>query len=304
MATISLDLVAPFLCVAERGSFSAAAAMLGVEKSSVSRAVARLEDAVGGRLFHRTTRRVSLTDLGSSVRARLRAPYDSLDAAMQEAASLSSAPRGRIALTCPGDFGAMLLTEALARFSLQHPLVEVQVRLSGRFLDLIEEGLDAAIRISQLPLRDSSLNARKIGSLPVRIYAAPSYAETYGLPRHPREARAHHWIGFPATNQLRMNGPGGAFHLRVEGRVSCDEMIFAHHAILQGIGIGVLPPFLAEADARAGRLVQLFPKWSIPGAGHVWFVTPGGRHKPSPIVQKLGDLLVEVLAARDMGPVR
>src|SRR5438309_8237474 len=101
MATISLDLVAPFLLVAERGSFSAAAALLGVEKSSVSRAVARLEDAVGGRLFHRTTRRVSLTDLGSSVRARLRAPYDSLDAAMQEAASLSSAPRGRIALTCP-----------------------------------------------------------------------------------------------------------------------------------------------------------------------------------------------------------
>src|ERR1700758_1663762 len=119
MATMSLDLVAPFLAVAERGSFSAAPASMGVEKSSVSRAVARLEDAIGGRLFHRTTRRVSLTDLGTSVRDRLRAPYDGLDAAVREVAQLSTAPRGRIALTCAADFGAVVLTEALARFARQ-----------------------------------------------------------------------------------------------------------------------------------------------------------------------------------------
>jgi DNA-binding transcriptional LysR family regulator len=297
---MSLDLVAPFLAVAERGSFSAAAASMGVEKSSVSRAVARMEDAIGGRLFHRTTRRVSLTDLGSSVRDRLRAPYDSLHAATREVATLSTAPRGRIALTCPADFGAMVLTEALARFSRQHPLVEIDVRVSGRYLDLLKEGLDAAIRISQHRLVDSTFHARKIGSAPVRIYAAPSYVEAHGLPRAPEEARAHSWICFPATRDLLLAGAGRSVRLQVAGRVSCDEMTFVHHATLHGLGLGVLPLFLAEADVRAGRLVQVLPQWTI-GSGQIWFVTPGGKHKPPPIVGKLGDFLAEALAGRDFG---
>jgi DNA-binding transcriptional LysR family regulator len=300
---MSLDLAAPFLAVAERGSFSAAASVLGVEKSSVSRAVARLEDVVGGRLFHRTTRRVSLTDLGSSVRDRLRAPHDSLDAAMREVATLTTAARGRISLTCAADFGAMVLTEALARFSRQHPLVEIDVRISGRYLDLLKEGLDAAIRISQHRLADSTFHARKIGSAPVRVYAAPSYVEAHGLPRTPEEARTHNWIRFPATSDLRIAAAGRSVRLQPTGRLSCDEMTFVHHATLRGIGLGTLPLFLAEADVRAGRLVQVLPQWRI-GTGQIWFVTPGGRHKPAPIVGKLGDLLAEVLAARDFQPDR
>jgi DNA-binding transcriptional LysR family regulator len=303
MATISLDLVAPFLAVAERGNFSAAAASLGVEKSSVSRAVGRLEDAVGGRLFHRTTRRVALTDLGSSVRDRLRVPYDNLDAAMQEVATLSTAPRGRITLTCPADFGAMVLADALARFSRQHPLVEIDVRVSGRYLDLLKEGLDAAIRISQHRLADSTLQARRIGFAPARIYAAPSYVDAHGLPRTPEEARAHNWIRFPATSDFRMTGPGRSVRIQAEGRMSCDAMTFVRQAVLHGNGLGVLPLFLAEADVRAGRLVQVLPQWSI-GGGHIWFVTPGGKHKPAPIVGKLADFLAEVLAARDSRPDR
>ena len=297
---MSLDLVAPFLAVAERGSFSAAATAIGVEKSSVSRAVARMEDAVGGRLFHRTTRRVSLTDLGSSVRDRLRGPYDSLDAAVQEVATLSTAPRGRIALTCAADFGATVLTEALARFSRQHPLVEIDVRVSGRYLDLLKEGLDAAIRISARRLTDSTLHARKIGSAPVRIYAAPSYVEAHGLPRTPEEARARNWICFPATKDLPLVGTGRSVRLQATGRVSCDEMTFVHHATIHGLGLGVLPLFLVEPDVRAGRLVQVLPQWTI-GSGQIWFVTPGGRHKPAPIVGRLGDFLAEVLAGRDFG---
>ena len=297
---MSLDLVAPFLAVADRGSFSAAATSMGIEKSSVSRAVARMEDAIGGRLFHRTTRRVSLTDLGSSVRDRLRAPYDSLDAAIQEVATLSTAPRGRIALTCAADFGAIVLTEALARFSRQHPLVEIDVRVSGRYLDLLEEGLDAAIRISPRRLTDSTFHARKIGSAPVRIYAAPSYVEAHGLPRTPEEARAHNWIRFPATSDLPLAGAGRSVRVQPTGRVSCDEMTFVHHATIHGLGLGVLPLFLAETDVRAGRLVQVLPQWTI-GSGQIWFVTPGGKHKPAPIVGKLGDFLADVLAARDFG---
>jgi DNA-binding transcriptional LysR family regulator len=197
----------------------------------------------------------------------------------------------------------MVLTEALGRFSRQHPLVEIEVRVSGRYLDLLKEGLDAAIRISQHRLADSTFHARKIGSAPVRIYAAPSYVEAHGLPRTPEEAREHNWIRFPATSDLRMTDSGRSFRLQATGRVSCDDMTFVRHATIHGIGLGMLPLFLAEADVRAGRLVQVLPQWTI-GSGQIWFVTPGGKHKPAPIVGKLGDFLAEVLAAREIRPDR
>ena len=138
MATIPLDLIPPFLAVAELGSFSTAAKRLGVEKSSVSRAVARLEQGVGDRLFLRTTRRVSLTDAGRSVRDQLREPHANLDAALRAVLDTASQPRGRIVVTTAVDFGAAILAEALARFVRRHPHVEVDVRASGQYLDLGE----------------------------------------------------------------------------------------------------------------------------------------------------------------------
>jgi DNA-binding transcriptional LysR family regulator len=300
MASIPIDLVPPFLAVAELGSFSAAAARLGVEKSSISRAVARLEDAVGDRLFLRTTRRVSLTTAGQAARDRLREPYDSLDAAMKAVLETAREPRGRIVVTAPADFGAMVLTDVLARFGRQYPQVEVDVRISGRILDLVTAGIDAAIRLSWGRLSDSSLKVRKVGVAPARIYASPAYAQAHGLPRSPEEARSHRWIVFQTTRELRMQGPEGVAHLRTNGRVSCDEMSFVHHAVLQGMGLGVLPLFLADDDLRLGRLVHVLPRWTLGGA-NIWFVTPSGKRRTAQAVDGLRALLVDVLAARSMG---
>jgi DNA-binding transcriptional LysR family regulator len=301
MTSIPIELVPPFLAVAELGSFSAAAARLGVEKSSISRAVGRLEDVVGERLFLRTTRRVSLTGAGHTARDRLREPYDSLDAAMKAVLETAREPRGRIVVTAPADFGAMVLTDVLARFVRQYPQVEVDVRISGRILDLVSAGIDGAIRLSWERLRDSNLRVRKVGLAPARIYASPAYAQTHGLPRSPEEAQSHRWIAFPTTRELRLQGPeGGVAHLRTEGRVSCDEMSFVHQAVLQGMGLGVLPLFLADDDLRLGRLVHVLPRWTLGGA-HIWFVTPPGKRSMPQAVEALRALLVDVLVARNMG---
>jgi DNA-binding transcriptional LysR family regulator len=303
MATISLDLVPPFLAVAELGSFSAAAARLGVEKSSVSRAVARLEDGVGDKLFLRSTRRVSLTDAGQAVRDRLREPHASLDAALKAVLETASSPRGRLVVTAPADFGAAVLTEAIVRFGRRHPHVEVDVRISNQYLDLAKDGIDAAIRISVGRLVDSTLKARKLGELNVGVFAAQSYAESRGAPRSPEEARSHPWVVFPAFGEVVFRGPAGAVRVKPAGRLSCNEMTTVLSAVIQGAGLGILPSFLADADLRQGRLVQVLSRWTVSG-GQLWFVTPAARQKTAPLVDALRECVTDVLVARGLNPPR
>ncbi len=299
MTTISLDLVAPFLAVADLGSFSAAAVSLGVEKSSVSRAVARLEDAVGDKLLLRTTRKVSLTDAGQAARDRLREPHASLDAALRGVLETASSPRGRLVVTAAPDFGGAILTDALVRFARRHPHVEVDIRIGNHFLDLMKEGIDAAIRITLNRLVDSTLRARKLGELSVGVYASPSYAESRGLPRSPEEARSHSFIAFPAFRELVFRGPGGPVRVKPAGRLTCNEMTTILSAVLHGAGLGVLPTFLADADLRQGRLVQILSRWTLPG-GHMWFVTPATRRKTTPLVDALHGHITDVLVARGL----
>jgi DNA-binding transcriptional LysR family regulator len=301
MTTISLDLVPPFLAVAELGSFSAAAARLGVEKSSVSRAVARLEDGVGDKLFLRTTRRVSLTDAGQAVRDRLREPHANLDAALKAVLETAASPRGRLVVTAPADFAGAVLSEALVRFGRRHPHVEVDVRISNQFFDLVKDGIDAAIRITVTRLVDSTSKVRRLGELNVGVFAAPSYAEARGGPRSPEEARSHPWVLFPAYRELVFRGPGGAVRFKPEGRLSCNEMTTVLSAVVHGAGLGMLPLFLADADLRQGRLVQFLSRWTVSG-GHMWFVTPATRQRTAPLVDALRECITDVLVARGLTP--
>ncbi len=299
MATIPLDLIPPFLAVAELGSFSTAAKRLGVEKSSVSRAVARLEQGVGDRLFLRTTRRVSLTDAGRSVRDQLREPHANLDAALRAVLDTASQPRGRIVVTTAVDFGAAILAEALARFVRRHPHVEVDVRVSGQYLDLVSAGIDAAIRIARRRLDDSTLTARKLGELHVGIFAAPSYLETHGVPRSPEEAASHQWVVFPGFRELQFRGAGGRCRVRPAGRVTSDEMTFVQNAVVHGIGLGVLPMFLADADVRQGRLIEVLPGLTLK-SGAIWFLTPPTHRKTARALDTLRDCITEVLTSRGL----
>jgi len=303
MTTISLDLVSPFLAVAELASFSAAAARLGVEKSSVSRAVARLEEGVGDKLFLRTTRRVSLTDAGHAVRDRLREPHANLDAALKAVLETASSPRGRLVVTAPGDFASAVLSDALVRFGRRYPHVEVDVRVSNEFFDLAKEGIDAAIRITTGRLASSTLKARKLGELNVGVFASPSYVESRGAPRSPEEAASHPWILFPAFRDVVFRGPGGTVRVKPEGRLSCNEMTTILSAVIHGAGLGALPTFLADADLRQGRIVEVLSRWTVPG-GDIWFVTPAARRTTSPLVDALRESLSDVLVARGLKPPR
>jgi DNA-binding transcriptional LysR family regulator len=298
-----LDLIPPFLAVAEFGSFSTAGKRLGIEKSSVSRAVARLEEGVGDKLFLRTTRRVSLTDTGQAVRDRLKEAHANLDAALTAVLETARSPRGRLVVTAPAAFGAAVLGEAVIRLARRYPQVEVEVRIANHFLDLVSEGIDAAIRISPRPLADSTLKARKLGELNAGVFAAPSYVESRGVPRSPEEARSHTWVVFPAFRELSFRGPGGAVRVRTEGRLSCNEMTFLLSAVREGAGLGMLPSFLADADLRQGRLVQLLPRWTMSG-GQLWFVTPATREKVAPLTDALRECVADVLAARSLNPPR
>jgi DNA-binding transcriptional LysR family regulator len=297
MSTISLDLIPAFLAVAELGSFSAAAARLGVEKSSVSRAVTRLEHALGDRLFLRTTRRVALTDVGQSVRDRVREPHANLEAAFKAVLEAASSPRGELVVTAPVDFGTAVLAEAIARFARRYPHVSVEARLTNKFLDLTSSGVDAAIRMVAKRMTDSSLKVRKLGKARTGVFAAPAYVDARGLPRTPEEARAHQWVVFGPVRNLRFAGPDGVVRYQQEGRVTCDDMAFARHAVLHGCGLGVLPYFLVDVDVRQGLLVQLFERWDVTGAD-LYFLSHATPRAGAQTVDKLRECVTEVLAAK------
>lgn len=229
---------------------------LELEKSSVSRAVARFERVIGATRFHRTTRQVVLSGAGEAVYGRLREPYASLEGAVRGLAGLNEARAGRFVVTAPIDFGAEFLADFVARFIALYPDVEVQLRLANEVLDLAAGGFDAAIRISTKRLRDSTkrlrdstMKARNVGQVRLGLFASPAYIERWGVPRTPVETEGHAFIVFPRTKALRLTGPGGALDLARVGRVSCNDMFFVHHAVLSGVGLGVLPHFLADREA-------------------------------------------------------
>ncbi len=303
MPTISLDLIPAFLAVAELGSFSAAAARLGVEKSSVSRAIVRLEDAVGDRLFLRTTRSVALTDAGQAVRDRLREPHANLQGALESVMDAASSPRGQIVVTAPVDFGAAVLADAIARFHRRFPHVDVEVRLSNQFLDLTTAGVDAAIRMAGRRMNDSSLKARHLGTARTGVFAAPSYAEARGVPRTPEEAKAHQWVVFRPIRNLRFDGPDGVTRYTQEGRLMSDDMAFSHSAVLHGCGLGVLPYFLVDQDIRHGRLIHLLQRWDVTGA-ELWFLSHAKPRAAAQTVDRLRESVAEVLSAKSFSALR
>jgi DNA-binding transcriptional LysR family regulator len=171
----------------------------------------------------------------------------------------------------------------------RHPHVEVDVRVSGQRLDLVSAGIDAAIRIAKGRLDDSTLTARKIGELHVGIFAAPSYLETHGVPRSPEEATSHQWVVFPGFRELQFRGAGGRARVRPAGRVTSDDMTFVQSAIVHGIGLGVLPMFLADADVRQGRLLQVLPGLAL-FSGTIWFLTPPAHRKTARALDTLRGL--------------
>ncbi|PRA27890.1 LysR family transcriptional regulator [Pseudomonas poae] len=288
--------LAMFAKVAEEGSFAAAARLMGVSVPTVSRAVARLEERLGGRLFNRTSRQLALTEFGISMAARAGEVYRQAEEVESAARELSVQPRGHVRLAVPMAFGVRWVAPLLPRLIEQYPELTVDLHLSDASVDLIAEGFDAALRIATLP--DSSLVARRLCSVTQYLVAAPGYLQANGRPAHPRDlsnrpclsyayrARSQVWRFTHDDGREEDVTPNGPL------RVTNSEALLP--VLLEGLAIAELPEFIASEYLADGRLEVLLPEWNM-ARGGLYFVTPSARSRPMKI-KALSDFFAEHLS--------
>jgi len=252
-----------FIRVVQAGTFTAAALELGLTPSAVSKQVRGLEERLGLRLLNRTTRSVSLTEAGRAFFERV-APLLAEIAEAEEAVSeLQAELRGEVRVSAPMDFGVTHLAAAFARFTNRNPHVDLHIELSDRFVDVIRDGFDLAIRIGET--KDSGLIARRLGPCRRVLCASPDYLERNGTPREPSELRKHQRVGYAYETERSFAVSGVAASSVPKGRIT---MPIVHHSnnsqltrqlILEGQGFALLPTFLVAEDIAAGRLEVVLP---------------------------------------------
>ena len=281
-----------FACVVEHRSFSAAAESIGVSKATVSKAIARLEASLGTTLFHRTSRRLSLTDSGAALAERAARILSEAQAAEEVARSAATAPKGLVRIAAPITFGIRYVAGAVADFLAAHPGIEIDLRLSDARVDIVADGFDVALRIADLP--DSSLRARRLAPVRVRVVASPAYLATHGTPAHPAELAGHACFGYAnAIGTWHFRHPTGEeAAVRPRGPLVTDNGDAMLPALSAGLGIARLPDFIVDADIAAGRLIEVLPDWSS-AAIALHLLTP-----PSPLRPARVTAVVDFLAER------
>jgi DNA-binding transcriptional LysR family regulator len=292
-AKIDFNRVATFVRVIEARSFTAAARQLGLPISSVSRSVARLEQEIGVRLVHRTTRRLALTEAGRQYFQRMQTVIAEAHDATSAVAGSARAPSGLVRITAPAS-GLLDLAPLLAKIGAEHPGIEIDLALTPRRLDLIDEGIDLAIRGGALD--DSSLVARRIGPSDFGVVAAPAYLRRRGTPRTPADLEHHDCIRFRARTGVmpwRLEGPGGKKTIAVTGALIADDMGFLHQATLSGAGLGFLPIHTLKQDLQSRRLVRVLPRHAMRGSS-LYVLWPSQRLLPARVVL-VRDLLISEL---------
>ena len=268
-----------FVRVADSKSFSEAARRLRSSKSLVSRRVAALEAELGVRLFHRTTRSLTLTEEGRGYHAQVTRILAEIEEANRSVSQAQAKPRGRLRLSAPMSFGLLHLSPALPDFLARYPEVELDLSLNDRFVDVVDEGLDLAIRIGRLA--DSSLVARKLATLRLILCASPGYLGDHGAPKTPEDLRRHQCLCYSTNAQApewRFVAPDGApFSVPVAGRLHANNGDALRIAALRGQGIVYLPSFIVGGDLQAGTLQSLLPDY-MPADSGIYAVYPHSRH--------------------------
>lgn len=293
-ASIDLNQVRVFVRVVEAGSFTAAAAALRLPKSSVSRRVAALEDALGTRLLQRTTRRLSLTDAGRRYFQLARQALAGLEEAAAELSDLRHEPRGTVRVTS-ADFGEGPFAAVITAFTERHPLIHVDLTITGRRVNLIEEGFDLAIRAGFL--EDSTLVARRVMQSELKLFASPAYLARHGTPRRFADLTQHQCLLYRTAGGIlpwRLTGPRGRETVRVSGPITTDDMGFLGRLVVAGAGIGMLPDTtLADAQVASGALVPLLPAYVMKG-GAIYVLSPPLRHIPTRVALLREHLITEL----------
>ncbi|WP_072393456.1 LysR family transcriptional regulator [Hyphomicrobium sp. CS1GBMeth3] len=276
-----------FVEVADAGGVSAAARRLGVSKSIVSRRLFRLEAELGIQLLARTTRGAALTEAGITFRdhaARVSAEIDAARETILPAGDL----RGRLRVAVPLSFGPTHFAHVLADMARRHPQLHIHTSYSDRFVDLIGEGFDCAIRVGYL--QDSNLIARRVGPIYGKLVASPDYIKAHGAPETPDEIVAHQAL-MQGTETWQFMDGDKIFTVRPQGRFKADNAVALAAAAVAGLGIAWIPDGVTHEYVASGALVPVMTRYPPPPAG-VYVIRPPGQH-PSRKVRILTELLLE-----------
>ncbi len=283
MATIDLARLDVFIAVAETASFSGAGVRLGMPKATVSRAIARLEAELAQQLFYRTTRRVTLSQAGTTLYKRAAPQIAALRHAVGTLAEHDDEPSGVLRVTAPNDLGTSLLADVAAAFCALHPAIRLDFELTSRHVDLIAEGFDVAFRAAPR-LTESSLVARHLATIDVHLFAEPSYLARRGTPHAVHDLDGHDLVQFRGfRGPLRLQRAGRAVARKLAVRIVANDLSFVRAALRAGAGIGLLPSFLARDDIASGALVRVLPRHVAPRA-MLSLVHPAARHVPLKVI--------------------
>lgn len=280
---LSADDLVLFSAVAEQGSLVGAASALNVPKATVSRRLANLESALGQRLLHRSTRRLTLTDFGRELLEHGRRVAEELSSAQDFVHSRDAQPRGLLRVSMPGDYAKVYFSRAIATFVETYPEIQLELDLGSRRVDLIGERYDLAIRMGELA-DDATLAARRIDEQRLGLYASPIYLALHPAPRRPDDLARHRAVRL-------LSDRGSALPWRLSrgkevwegvppGRLTLNAPDMIQQLLLDGAGIGALPERFVRNDVQAGRLVRVLPQWALP-AIPAWAVMPTRRFLPT-----------------------
>ncbi|WP_420475496.1 LysR family transcriptional regulator [Noviherbaspirillum sp. ST9] len=267
-----------FAAVVETGSFAAASDRLDMSRAMTSKYVAHLEEHLGTRLLQRTTRKLTLTESGSTYYERCVQILADISEAEEGALHLTEAPRGTLRLTVPVSFGILHMGPVISAYMKQYPDVKVDILVTDRRVDLLEEGLDMAIRIGSLS--ESGLVAKKFASDRVVICGSPEYLQKHGTPKTPAELAQHNCLtySYAATgDEWKMEGPDGQHTVKVSGSLRATNGDLVKLAALGGVGLMRQPLFICGEDLRAGRLVEVLPEYRSYEMG-IYAVYPSRKH--------------------------
>lgn len=274
----SLEEMKAFVRIVENGSISGAAKQMGVAKSAVSRRLKELEGRLGVQLLTRTTRQSSLTDAGRRYHERAVRILDDVTELEAMTSNVSTELTGEIRIAAPLSFGLVQLSPAINSFAPLHPRLRVRLEFTDRHVNLVEEGFDVAVRVARL--KDSSLIARRLTPIRAVLCASPGYVKRMGQPQHPADLKNHEVLQFAQRENVawRFTGPDGReSQVQISSRLLADNGDFLCQAACAGLGIALLPTFIAGEQIRSGELVRIMTNYTVPPL-NAYAVYPQTRH--------------------------